>query len=75
VTEEQQAILEFEKQWWKYAGAKEQAIRATFGIGATSYYQRLNALLNEPAAMAHDPVTVKRLRRLRSARVRSRSLR
>ena len=75
MTEEQQAILEFEKQWWKYAGAKEQAIRATFGIGATSYYQRLNALLNEPAAMAHDPVTVKRLRRLRSARVRSRSLR
>ena len=75
MTEEQQAILAFEKQWWKYAGAKEQAIRATFGIGATNYYQRLNALLNEPAALAHDPVTVGRLRRLRSSRVRSKSLR
>lgn len=68
-------MLAFEHQWWKYAGAKEEAIRATFGLGSTAYYQKLNALLDDPVAVEHDPVTVNRLRRLRSSRVRSRSLR
>jgi hypothetical protein len=63
-------ILAFEKQWWKHAGAKEQAIRDEFGLSATRYYQLLNALLEEPAALAHDPVLVRRLRRLRASRSR-----
>src|SRR5688572_22336493 len=53
-------ILAFEKQWWKHAGAKEQAIRDTFGLSATRYYQVLNALLDDPAALAHDATTVGR---------------
>lgn len=61
-------ILAFERQWWRHAGAKEQAIRDTFGLSPTRYYQRLNRLLDEPAALAHDPVLVGRLRRLRAAR-------
>lgn len=61
-------VLEFERQWWRRPGAKEQAIRDTFAIPATRYYQRLNALLDDPAALAYDPVLVDRLRRLRSAR-------
>ena len=65
-------ILAFEKQWWKHAGAKEQAIRDTFGLSATRYYQLLNALLDNPAAMAREPVVVARLRRLRSTRARTR---
>ena len=65
-------ILAFEKQWWKHAGAKEQAIRDTFGVSATRYYQLLNALLDNPAALEHDPVLVGRLRRLRSTRARTR---
>jgi hypothetical protein len=65
-------ILAFEKQWWKHAGAKEQAVRDTFGLSATRYYQLLNALLDNPAAMEHDPVLVARLRRLRSTRARTR---
>ena len=68
-------ILDFERQWWKYAGAKEQAIRERFGLSATAYYARLNALIDEPAAMAADPMLVRRLRRLRSARARARSAR
>jgi hypothetical protein len=61
-------ILAFERQWWRHAGAKEQAIRHTFGLSPTRYYQQLNQLLDEPAALAHDPVLVARLRRLRAAR-------
>jgi hypothetical protein len=69
------AILGFERQWWKYAGAKEQAIRDRFQMSATRYYQVLNALLDRPEALAHDPLLVKRLRRLRAARQRARSAR
>jgi hypothetical protein len=68
-------ILEFERQWWKYAGAKEQAIRDLFDMSATRYYQVLNALLDNPAALAADPMLVKRLRRMRAARQRARSAR
>lgn len=68
-------ILAFERQWWKYAGAKEQAIRELFDMSATRYYQVLNALIDRPDALACDPMLVKRLRRLRSARQRARSAR
>lgn len=71
----EQKILDFERQWWKYAGAKEQAIHELFGMSATRYYQVLNALIDRPEALAHDPMLVKRLRRLRSARQRARSAR
>jgi hypothetical protein len=69
------AILAFERQWWRYSGAKESAVREQFDMSATRYYQVLNALLDEPAAMAYDPLLVKRLRRLRTARQRARSAR
>lgn len=68
-------ILEFEKQWWRYAGAKESAIRELFGMTATRYYQALNALLDNPAALAVEPMLVKRLRRMRQERHRERSAR
>ncbi|PYI39355.1 DUF3263 domain-containing protein [Arthrobacter psychrolactophilus] len=68
-------MLELERQWWKYAGAKEQAIRDTFNLSATHYYQVLNALIDTDAAMAHDPMLVKRLRRLRTSRQQARSAR
>ncbi|MCY1142683.1 DUF3263 domain-containing protein [Actinoplanes sp. Pm04-4] len=70
--EREQQILAFEARWWKHAGSKEQAIRDTFGLGSTRYYQLLNALLDDPAALEHDPVLVGRLRRLRSTRARTR---
>ncbi|MET1058298.1 MAG: DUF3263 domain-containing protein [Nocardioides sp.] len=68
-------ILEFERQWWKYAGAKEQAVREKFDMSATRYYQVLNALIDKPEALAADPLLVRRLRRLRAARQRQRSAR
>jgi hypothetical protein len=75
LTEREQEILAFERQWWKYAGAKEQAIRELFDMSATRYYQVLNSLLDRPEALAFDPMMVKRLRRLRAARQRARSAR
>ncbi|PZG17094.1 DUF3263 domain-containing protein [Micromonospora craterilacus] len=70
--EREQEILAFERQWWRHAGAKEQAIRDRFALSATRYYQLLNALLDNPAALAADPVLVGRLRRLRASRTRDR---
>ncbi|GGP35146.1 hypothetical protein GCM10010185_02420 [Saccharothrix coeruleofusca] len=68
-------ILAFERQWWKYAGAKEQAIRELFDMSATRYYQLLNAVVDKEAALAVDPMLVKRLRRIRSGRQRARAAR
>jgi len=68
----QRAIIDFERQWWKHAGAKEQAIRERFSLSPTRYYQLLNALLDQPEALAYDAVTVSRLRRLRATRTRRR---
>ena len=75
LTRRDREILAFERQWWKYAGAKEQAIRELFDMSTTRYYQVLNALIDSPAALAADPMLVKRLRRLRASRQRQRSAR
>jgi hypothetical protein len=75
LSERDAEILAFERQWWKYAGAKEQAVREKFQMSATRYYQVLNALIDKPEALAVDPLLVKRLRRLRETRQRIRSAR
>lgn len=68
-------ILQFERQWWQYAGAKEQAVKEMFGLSPTRYYQVLNAIIDNPAALAHDPLLVRRLRRMRKSRQQARSMR
>ncbi len=75
LSERDREVLDFERQWWKYAGAKEQAVRELFEMSATRYYQVLNALIDSPAALAHDPMLIKRLRRMRSSRQRARTAR
>ncbi len=72
LTQREIEILDFERSWWKHAGVKEQAIRERFDMSATRYYQLLNELLENPAALAHDPILVKRLKRLRTYRQRQR---
>ncbi|MEV0530438.1 DUF3263 domain-containing protein [Kitasatospora sp. NPDC050463] len=62
------AVLELEGRQWRTAGAKERAIREELGLSSTRYYQLLNALLDRPEALAHAPVLVNRLRRVREAR-------
>ncbi|MFE1766824.1 DUF3263 domain-containing protein [Streptomyces angustmyceticus] len=63
-----EAVLAVERHSWPGPGPKERAIRERLGISPTRYYQLLNALLDDPRALAHDPVTVNRLRRVRDAR-------
>ncbi|UQA93626.1 DUF3263 domain-containing protein [Streptomyces halobius] len=63
-----EAVLAVERRSWPAAGPKERAIREHLGISPTRYYQLLNALLDDPRALAHDPVTINRLRRIRDAR-------
>lgn len=73
LSERDGAILEFEKSWWAADGAKASEIRERFAISTTAYHQILNGLLDDPAALAAQPLLVKRLRRLRDQRQRSRS--
>ena len=75
LSERDQNILEFERQWWKYADAKEQAIRELFDMSSTRYYQIINTLIDTPEAMEFDPMLVKRLRRMRASRQKQRSAR
>lgn len=75
LTDRDREMLELERYWWKYAGAKEQAIREKFDLSGTRYYQILNSLIDTEEALAFDPLLVKRLRRLRAQRQRQRSAR
>lgn len=67
------AMLALEHERWKYPGAKETAIHERFGLSATLYYRALHHLIDRPEALAHDPLLVKRLRRMRDGRRRARS--
>ncbi|MET9372650.1 DUF3263 domain-containing protein [Streptomyces sp. NPDC003035] len=64
--ERERAVLALERRSWPGPGAKERAVREQLGLSATRYYQLLNALLDDPRALEHDPVTVNRLRRVRA---------
>jgi Protein of unknown function (DUF3263) len=75
LTRREHDILAFERQWWKFAGSKEEAVRELFSMSATRYYQVLNALVDRPEAVAADPMLVKRLRRLRASRQKARAAR
>lgn len=58
-------VLDLERQHPKYGGAKDHAIRERFGFSATTYFQILNRLLDDPEAAWMEPVLINRLRRLR----------
>lgn len=69
------AILAFERRRFGDPGAKEKAIREEFGVTSARYYQVLNALIDSPAAIVHDPMLVRRLQRMREARTSARTAR
>jgi hypothetical protein len=66
-------MLEFERTWWRHAGAKESSIKELFNLTPPAYYQLLNNLIDRPAALMAEPLLVKRLLRLREQRTSSRS--
>ncbi|MFT3888853.1 MAG: DUF3263 domain-containing protein [Arachnia sp.] len=75
VSERDAAILDFEDSWFTSSVPKEQAIMERFSMTSARYYQRLNALIDDPAALAYKPLLVKRLRRMRTQRQAARSAR
>ncbi|WP_194395981.1 DUF3263 domain-containing protein [Microbacterium atlanticum] len=75
LSDRDRAILDFEGEWRRHAGAKEEAIRADLGMSPARYYQLLGRLIDTADAQQHDPMLVKRLRRLRDARLRERAAR
>ena len=75
LTDLETRILEFERNWWRFAGAKESAIKELFDLTAPRYYQLLNDLIDREDALAAAPMLVKRLRRLREARMQARTAR
>lgn len=72
LSDRDKAILDFEGKWWKYAGAKELAIKEQFGLTGNRYYQVLAALIQRPEAAEYAPVVVNRLRRQVVERQRAR---
>lgn len=75
LSDRDRAILDFEAEWRRHVGAKEEAIRADLGLSPARYYQLLGRLIDTPAAQQYDPMLVKRLRRLRDERVAPASVR
>ena len=73
LTELESKILEFERTWWRHAGAKESSIKELFNLTPPAYYQLLNNLIDTPAALMAEPLLVKRLLRLRDQRTAARS--
>ncbi|KAB2807969.1 DUF3263 domain-containing protein [Pimelobacter simplex] len=73
LSERERAMLEFERQWWRYPAAKESAIHEQFGMSAVLYYRSLHQLVDRPEAMAYDALVVKRVQRLRDEGRRRRS--
>ena len=72
LSDRDRALLGFEAEWRRHAGAKEEAIRPELGLSPARYYQLLGRLIDTADAQAHDPMLVKRLRRLRDARAQAR---
>lgn len=66
--EDDLGLLRFERRPWPDTATKAAAVRDLFGITWIRYCQRLNQLVDDPDALAADPVLVNRLRRIRAAR-------
>ncbi|RIT63975.1 DUF3263 domain-containing protein [Mycobacteroides abscessus] len=57
--------LDMERIWWPIPGAKDEAIRERFDLSPVRYYQKLNAIIETPEALAIDAQPVNRLRRIK----------
>jgi len=64
LSEEDRAILDFERGWWREPGPKDQAIEMVLGLDAARYYDHLRRLVLSVPAMTYDPLTTKRVRAL-----------
>lgn len=72
MTDEQIAILAIERRFYRHASSKEQAVLEELGLTPIQYYMRLNKLIDNPEAIAAEPVLIARLRRIRDSRAKIR---
>jgi hypothetical protein len=72
LTDTDRDVLDFEESWWTRPGAKATAIRQRLRMSPTSYYRRLDALVDNAEALQHAPLLVRRLRRRRLERRKGR---
>lgn len=70
--ERSREIIDFERSWWLEPGPKGEAIRVQLGMSPSNYRRTLHGLLDNPDALAYDPLTVRRLARRRDERRRER---
>lgn len=71
----EKAIIDFAKRTYRYPGKQEQDMKDELGMNATTFWRKLNDLLDRPEALAYDPSTVNRYRRIRSNKLAARSAR
>ncbi|MDR6691457.1 hypothetical protein J2X55_002380 [Microbacterium sp. 1154] len=57
-------LLDFEEEWPRWSGRKDEAIRSRFGVTPARYFQVLHRVIETPEAVAARPMLVRRLRRL-----------
>jgi len=60
------AVLDIAARTWTGPGPRDRAIRERLGMSPTAFFQHLNALLDDPRALRHDPTTVNRWRATRA---------
>jgi hypothetical protein len=72
LSERDAGILDLERTAWTLPGRKEDLVRERLGLAPTTYRKLLTGLLDDPEALAYDPMVVRRLRRARDERRRAR---
>ena len=70
LSERDKAIISFESSWFTLDEPRHSAIRARFACSVEEYNLEVNRVIDLPAALDFDPLTVRRLRRHRERRRR-----
>lgn len=72
MTEHDALILDLAGRLPRVFGVAETVVARETGLSMTRFWQRVNQLIDDPEALAADPVLVNRLRRIRETRARAR---
>lgn len=74
LSDRDRTILDFEARWGRHGAAKEEAVRTELALTPARYYQLLGRLVDDADALAHAPMLVHRLRRMRQTSAAAASL-
>jgi hypothetical protein len=69
MSERDRKVLDFEGSWWLFPGPKDRDIREYLDMSATRYYKAVRRLIDDGDALSYAPMTILRLRRMRSDRL------